>query len=159
MNWTDAGGVESAGRRLWGGVTRWLALTLAVWAAENVLPGINADDWQSLLVAALVLGILNSLVKPILVALALPFVVFTFGLFLLFINAFLLILTSKVVPGFHVAGFWSAMGASLIISILSMLLGIPSNFRAQRRRRVVVQTPPPFGERRPPPGKGPIIDV
>lgn len=136
---------------------RWLALGIGVWVAVRLVPGIVAADLSSLLVAALVLGILNSLVKPILVALALPFVVFTFGVFLLFINAFLLILTSKLVPGFHVEGFWPAMGASLIISVLSMVLGIPPNFR--RRRRVVMTSEARFGRQNPPPGKGPIIDV
>lgn len=147
------------GRRVWGFLGRWLALTLAVWVAERLLPGIRADDWQSLLVAALVLGILNSLVKPILVALALPFVVFTFGLFLLLINAGLLILTAKLVPGFHVDGFWSAMGASLIVSLLSMLLGVPPNFRRRRRPPVSMGAEIRYGDRTPPPGKGPIIDI
>ena len=153
-------GTGNPTQKLWGFVTRWLVLALAVWVATHLVgkERIWYDDWPSLVVAALVLGILNSLVKPILVALALPFVVFTFGLFLLFINAFLLMLTAKVVPGFHVAGFWSAMGASLIISVLSIMLGIPPNFRRSNRRPKTVETPG-FGGRRPPPGQGPIIDV
>ena len=138
-------------------VLRWLALSIGVWVAAHLVPGIEAADFSSLLVAALVLGILNSLVKPILVALALPFVVFTFGIFLPFINAFLLILTSKLVPGFHVNGFWPAMAASVMISLLSMVVGIPPNFR--RRRRVVMTSEARFGRQNPPPGKGPIIDV
>ena len=156
MHWINSG-TDNPAQRLLGVVIRWVVLALAVWVATHVVRGISADDWPSLLVAALVLGILNSLVKPILVALALPFVVFTFGLFLLFINAFLLMLTAKVVPGFHVAGFWPAMGASLIVSVLSMLLGIPPNFR-RAQRRTPTETPS-FGSRRPPPGQGPIIDV
>jgi putative membrane protein len=156
LNRTDSG-PESLGHRVTSLVLRWLALAIGVWVAARLVPGIDAVDFPSLLVAALVLGVLNSLVKPILVALALPFVVFTFGIFLLFINAFLLLLTSKLVPGFRVEGFWPAMGASLIISVLSMVLGIPPNFR--RRRRVVMTSEARFGDRTPPPGKGPIIDV
>lgn len=157
MNWTETD--ERTSRRVAGMLGRWLVLALAVWAGTHVVRGVSADDWPSLLVAALVLGVLNSLVKPILVALALPFVVFTFGLFLLFINAFLLMITTKVVPGFHVAGFWPAMGASLLISVLSLLLGVPANFRRQRRRTVVVEPGRRSDGRPPPPGKGPIIDV
>lgn len=155
--WTESGVEESLGQRMLSLILRWLALAIGVWVAVRLVPGIDAADFASLVVAALVLGILNSLVKPILVALALPFVVFTFGIFLLFINAFLLILTAKLVPGFHVSGFWPAMGASLIISVLSMVLGIPPNFR--RRRRVVMTSEARFGTQNPPPGKGPIIDV
>lgn len=158
MNWTESSG-EGTGQRLVGVGLRWIVLAMAVWAATNIVRGVSSDDWPSLLVAALVLGVLNSLVKPVLVALALPFVVFTFGLFLLFINAFLLMLTSKLVPGFHVAGFWPAMGASLLISVLSLLLGVPPNFRRQRRRTVVVEPSRRHDDRPPPPGKGPIIDV
>jgi putative membrane protein len=156
LNWTESG-TETPGHRIKSIVLRWLALTIGVWVAASLVPGIDTADVSSLLVAALVLGVLNSLVKPILVALALPFVVFTFGIFLLFINAFLLLLTSRLVPGFHVNGFWPAMGASLMISILSMVLGVPANFR--RRRRVVMTSEARFSGRNPPPGKGPIIDV
>ena len=157
MHWTNSG-TGSPGQRLWGVAIRWVVLAVAVWVATHLVRGLSYDDWPSLLVAALVLGILNSMVKPILVALALPFVVFTFGLFLLFINAFLLMLTAKVVPGFLVAGFWSAMGASLIVSVLSIMLGIPPNFRRPQHRRTTMDTTG-FTGRRPPPGQGPIIDV
>lgn len=138
---------------------RWLVMTLAVWVSANVISGVRYDDVQSLLAAALVLGLLNSLVKPLLVLISMPFVILTFGLFLLLINAWLLMLSAKLVKGFHVEGFWSAMGASLIISLLSMLIGKPGQSRrvGGRPRQAGPMEPTPIN--RPPPGKGPIIDV
>ena len=136
-----------------------MMLTVAVWVSANVIAGVRYDDLQSLLAAALVLGLLNSLVKPLLVLLSMPFVVLTFGLFLLFINAWLLMLSARLVKGFHVDGFWPAMGASLIISLLSVFLGKPGRTRRVRvdPRPDVQNGPRPIN--RPPPGKGPIIDL
>ncbi|MEI6148512.1 MAG: phage holin family protein [bacterium] len=153
----DDGGSGSG--RLWGLGMRWLVMTLAVWVSANVVSGVRYDDVQSLLAAALVLGLLNSLVKPLLVLISMPFVILTFGLFLLLINAWLLMLSAKLVKGFHVEGFWSAMGASLIISLLSMLIGKPGQSRRAggRPRQAGPMEPTPIN--RPPPGKGPIIDV
>ncbi len=152
-------GVDPGSGRLRGLGMRWLMLTIAVWAAANVISGVRYDDVQSLLAAALVLGLLNSLVKPLLVLLAMPFVVVTLGLFLLFINALLLMLSARLVKGFHVDGFWPAIGASLIISLLSVFLGKPARTRRVRvdPRPDVQNGPRPIN--RPPPGKGPIIDL
>ncbi len=140
---------------------RWLLMAIAVWMADYLVDGVYTDDWQSLLAAALMLGILNALVKPILVMVALPLVVLTLGFMLLFINAFLLLLTTKLVPGFHVDGFGSAMWASLVISVVSLILGNNRrNFQRPSRKSPVTEAysePTPI--RKPPPGKGPIIDV
>jgi putative membrane protein len=135
---------------------RWCVLTVAVWAAAGIVPGVSYDDWQSLLIASLVLGILNAFVKPLLQVVAIPVIVVSFGFFLLVINALLLKFTAWLVPGFHVTGFWPAVGGSLVISLISMLLGYP-----RHGRRIVVNSSEPFdpGRRGPPPGKGPIIDV
>lgn len=137
---------------------RWLVLTVAVWVATVIIPGIQADTWQSLVVAALVLGILNAFVRPILLLVSLPLLLLTLGLFLLVINALLLKLTDALVPGFHVNGFWPAVGGSLIISIVGLFLGGIGARAARRRTRVVVEERPP-PQKGPPPGKGPIIDV
>jgi putative membrane protein len=136
---------------------RWLVLALAVWVATTMVPGIRCDNAAALWIAALVLGILNSFVKPVLVLISLPFVVISLGLFLLVINALLLWVTSRLVAGFYVEGFWSALGASLIISVISLFLGQTG----RRRRRMVYRRwePPEAAPRGPPPGKGPIIDV
>jgi putative membrane protein len=136
---------------------RWMALTLSVWVATAIVPGIFCPRWQDLLVAALVLGVLNVFVKPLLKLVSLPFILLTLGLFVLVINALLLLFTAWLVKGFHVAGFWSAVGGSLVISVVSVFLGLSG-----RPRRVVFHAPPPQPPPRPqgpPPGRGPIIDV
>jgi putative membrane protein len=76
-----------------------------------------------LAVSALLLGFANALVKPILVALTLPLTVLTLGLFLLVINAIILLLIAALVPGFVLAGFWSAVMASIIISLVNLAIG------------------------------------
>lgn len=152
--------LQSAGQRLWGLITRWILMTIAVGIATTLVPGTQCDDWPSLLVAAMILGILNALVKPILVAVALPLVLVTLGFMLLIINAFLLMLTARLVPGFHIDGFWPAVGASVIISLVSMILGVN---RKRFKRPPPVSAAESYSEPvptcTPPPGKGPIIDV
>ena len=137
-------------------LVRWLVLTVAVWVAALIVPGIGYDNWQSLVVAALILGILNSLAKPALQVLSLPFIILTFGLFLLVVNAIVLGLTAWLVRGFWVSGFWPAVGGSLVISIVSMFLG----YTGARRRVVIRRTETLFSDgRRPPSGRGRVIDV
>ena len=134
-------------------IIRWFILTLAVWVSAHIIPGIQYDIWQNLLIAALVLGILNVFVKPILMLISMPFIVVTLGFFLILINALLLKLTAWLVPGFHVASFWSALGGGLVISIVSFFIGRP------RPSYQVPPPPPDTGPHNPPPGKGPIIDL
>jgi putative membrane protein len=113
---------------------RWLVLVIAVWAA-TCIPwfGITYEGWQSIVIAALFLALVNTFVRPILVLVSLPFVVLTLGLFLWVINAGLLYLVSWLLgSAFHVPSFWSAMGASLVISLVSMLLG--ANVKVETRR-------------------------
>jgi putative membrane protein len=141
---------------------RWFILTIAVWAATQIVPGVSYERPPDLLIAALVLGILNAFVRPLLRLISLPFIILTFGFFLLVINALLLWLTSKLVHGFHVAGFWPAAWASLVVSLVSFFLGYSRP--RQTRARIIFNhapPPPPTPRRRkgPPPGKGPIIDV
>jgi len=106
-----------------GTLVRWLILTLAVWVAVHLVPGIAYDHWQNLLIAALVLGILNAFVKPIILLISLPLILVTFGFFLVLINTLLLKATAWLVPGLHVASFWSALGGSLVVSIVSLFFG------------------------------------
>ena len=133
---------------------RWLFSTLAVWVAAYLVPGISYENWQALAIAALVLGVLNTVFRPVLTLLSLPLVLVTLGLFLLVINALLLKLTAFLVPGFSVVGFWSAVFGSIIISLLNMLAGSNKSgafqFASQSSRK---------GNSSPPHGKGPIIDV
>jgi len=142
---------------------RWAILTIAVWVATQLVPGVdfNHDRPQDLLLAALVLGVLNAFVKPVLRLLTLPFILLTFGFFLLAINAGLLWLTAKLVHGFTVSGFWPAVWASLVVSLVSFLLGTGNHTSRPHARVVFGRHPPPptTPQQGPPPGKGPIIDV
>ena len=97
--------------------------TLALLVAAYLLrPGIQLDGLASALVAALLLGLVNAIVRPILVVLTFPITLLTLGLFLLVLNAFCLWLVSVFVPGFHVAGFWPAFWGALIVSVVSWIL-------------------------------------
>lgn len=102
---------------------RWVITTLAVWVAVELVPGLDYDRWQTLVLAALVLGILNTFVKPLLALISIPLIVVTLGLFLIIINAALLKLTAGLVPGFFVASWLSAFAGSIIISIVTFFFG------------------------------------
>ena len=103
-------------------VIRWLVTTVAVLVAAHLIPGISYDGWDALLGASLLLGIINAFIRPILLLLSLPFIIVTMGLFIFVINALVLMLVSKIVPAFQVAGFWSAFFGAIIISIVSWIL-------------------------------------
>ena len=102
-------------------IFRWVITTLSVWVAVELVPGVSYDRWQSLILAALVLGVLNTFVKPLMALFTLPLIILSFGLFLIVINAILLQWTSALVPGFTVQNWSAAFLASMIISIISML--------------------------------------
>jgi putative membrane protein len=101
-----------------------LAITaLALWVASHLFKGIRFGSTSALVVSALLLGLANAVVRPLLVVLTLPLTLLSFGLFLLVINALMLLLVAKLVEGFKVDGFWTAFWASLFISLLSLVLG------------------------------------
>ncbi|HEV8242643.1 MAG TPA: phage holin family protein [Nitrospirales bacterium] len=102
-----------------GFLIRLLANTLAILAAAYILPGIEVSGGLSLLAAALVLALINAFVRPVLLFLTLPFTLVTLGLFIFLLNAFCLWLTSQLVKGFEVQGFWTAVFGALLISIVS----------------------------------------
>lgn len=101
---------------------RWLITTAAVFVTANIVPGIHCDKFGALLGAALLLGIINAFIRPVLLLLSLPLIIVTMGLFIFVVNALLLMLVSSLVPEFHVAGFWSAFFGSIIISFISWVL-------------------------------------
>ncbi len=101
---------------------RWLLLTISIILTSYLVDGIYVASFSSALFAALVLGILNALFRPVLIIITLPINILTLGLFTFVINALLLKMVSGVVPGFYVYGFWSAVFGSLIISLVSWLL-------------------------------------
>jgi len=94
----------------------------ALWVAASLIPGIRLGGLGYTLLAALVLGIINAVVRPVLVVLTFPITLVTLGLFLFVLNAFCLWLTSRLVPGFEVHGFAAAFLGALVISAVSWLL-------------------------------------
>jgi putative membrane protein len=101
----------------------WAINTLTLWVAGQVFSSVRFDGWQALLVAGLLFGIVNAILKPILVILTAPITILTLGLFLLVINALMLLLTAWLVPGFHhYGGFWRAVLVALFVSVFSFLI-------------------------------------
>lgn len=103
------------------GIVRFLLSGVAVLLTAYLLPGVHVEHYGYALLVAALLSIANVLVKPILVVLTIPITILTLGLFLLVINAAIILLVDYFVPGFNVDGFWWALGFSLILSIFNSL--------------------------------------
>ncbi|MFC1500065.1 phage holin family protein [Candidatus Zixiibacteriota bacterium] len=104
-------------------VTRWLVTALAIVLASYLMSGVQYDTAFTLIMAALVLGLLNAIVRPVLVILTLPITMITLGLFLLVVNAITLKLTAAIVPGFGIEGT-SYIWAALLITVLSWFINL-----------------------------------
>ncbi|PLC54475.1 hypothetical protein CR155_06770 [Pollutimonas nitritireducens] len=100
----------------------WILNAVALLVVAYLLPGITVASFGSALIAALVLGLLNTLVKPLLILLTLPITIVTLGLFLLVLNALVFWFAGSVLKGFQVSGFWWALLGALIYSVVSGLL-------------------------------------
>jgi putative membrane protein len=101
----------------------WATNLAALWVAATLIEGIHYDDFWKLALAALVFGVVNLVVRPLVVLLALPAVILTLGIALLAINALMLLLTDAIVPGFEVADFfWAAILGALVIWVVNMAL-------------------------------------
>ena len=136
---------------------RWLITTAAVLVASAIISGIQYQKPMDLVAAALLLGILNAFVRPLLFWLSLPLVIFSLGLFMFVINALLLEFTGWLLaPHFSVAGFGPAFLGALIISIVSLILNILTGTGRSRVHfhRVIPPRNPPDDH-----GSGPVIDV
>jgi putative membrane protein len=105
-----------------GFIIRIVVYTLALLLAAHVIPGIRLDSLMSAVAAGLLLGLINAIVRPILVVVTFPITLLTLGLFLLVLNGFCLWLVSAFVSGFHVAGFWPAFWGALVVSVVSWVL-------------------------------------
>jgi putative membrane protein len=92
---------------------------LGLWLASELLKGLTFESTPKLIIAALVLGVVNAFVRPLAFILTLPLTVLTLGLFLLVLNAAMVSLVAWLVPGFQISGFWTAVGAALIVSLVS----------------------------------------
>ncbi|MBT8521296.1 phage holin family protein [Polynucleobacter paneuropaeus] len=101
---------------------QWGLTSLSLWVASYIFSGLRFADGGSLVIAALLLGFANAIVKPLLVLLTLPLTVLTMGLFLLVINALVLMLVSSIVSGFTISSFWTAFFASIFISLFSLFV-------------------------------------
>ncbi len=101
---------------------RWLISAVSLVLVTYMVPGIKVDNFYTALIAALILGLINSLIKPILIVLTLPVNILTLGLFTLVINALLFWLAATIVKGFGVAGFWPAFFGALAMSVVSWIL-------------------------------------
>ena len=104
-------------------LTKVLVTAIAVYLAAYLLPGVTITDMKTTIIVALVLALLNTFIRPILIILTIPVTIITLGLFLLIINALMVKWASELVAGFHVDGWFSALLVSLIVSLVSFLLG------------------------------------
>jgi putative membrane protein len=123
---------------------RWVILALGVTLATKLIPGIRCDDGAALVAVVVLLSLFNAFLKPLLILFTLPFILVTLGVGVIAINALLFLFVGRLVDGFHVDGFWSAVGGALVVSATNFLVS-----RAVRR---------PMPPRRPPPG-GDVVDI
>jgi putative membrane protein len=100
----------------------WLINAAALFALPYLMDSVRVDNFVVALIAALLLGLVNTLVRPVLVLLTLPVTLVTLGLFIFIINGLMFWMVANFVQGFHVAGFWSAVGGALLYSIISWAL-------------------------------------
>ena len=112
----------------------WILNAVALYLVTLIVPGVTVDTYTSAFIAAIVLGLVNVLVKPILIVLTLPVTILTLGLFLFVLNALLFWAVGNLLPGFHVNGFWAAMFGAIVFSIFGWLLSflMPNKFDRKR---------------------------
>ena len=101
----------------------WGITAVSLWLASKIFSGVTFDNLTSLVVSALLLGFANAIIKPLLIVLTLPLTLLTFGLFVLVLNALMVLLVASLVKGFRVSSFWTAFFASIFISLLSIVIG------------------------------------
>lgn len=105
-------------------LAHWGITSLSLWVASFIFHGISFTNKKALLISALLLGLVNAVVRPVIIILTIPLTLVTFGFFLLVINALMMLLVSALVPGFRVSGFWTAFFASIVVTILSLFVGM-----------------------------------
>lgn len=95
--------------------------SLGLWLASELVDGLSFDSASTLILAAILLGIVNGMVRPLVVLLTLPLTILTLGFFLLVVNGIMLALVAALLPGFSIAGFWDAFWGSIIVSLVSWI--------------------------------------
>jgi len=114
-------------------VVRWLLLAAALLLVANIYPGVSVKTFGTAMIAALVLGLLNALLRPILVLLTLPVTLLTLGLFLFVINALMFYFAASMLCGFHVDGFGAALIGSILYSLCGLVIDAAMERLSQRR--------------------------
>jgi len=104
-------------------IVQFLVTCLALWLAAQVVPGVGFADTPSLLLAAILLGVANAVVRPVLTFLTFPLTLLTFGLFLLVVNAAVIGLVALLLDGFVVDGLWAGIGAAIVTGVVSWVAG------------------------------------
>lgn len=102
-------------------ILRWLLNTIALFVVAYIVPGFHYRDFVTLAIAALVLGLLNAIVRPVLFILTLPLTIVTLGLFLFVLNAIMLEITAAIVPGFVIDGFGYALLGAIVLAVVSLI--------------------------------------
>jgi putative membrane protein len=108
-------------------LVHWLIVGVALWVTTQVVGGVHISSMQTLIFAALVLGLVNALVRPVITILTLPLTIITLGLFYLVVNGLAFGLAAALVRGFEVDGFGSAVLGALVVSIVSWVIGLVTN--------------------------------
>ena len=119
---------------------RLLITAFGLWAAATIVPGVAITGWQALLVSALLLGMVNAVIRPVILILTLPLTVLTLGLFILVVNGISLGIVAWLVPGFHLAGLWAATLGACVVGLTSWFASsfVGGSGRIERIRRVEV---------------------
>lgn len=115
-----------------GFILRTLVTALALWVAVSIVPGLQAGSAGTLVLAAILLGIVNATLRPVAVILSIPLTILTFGLFLLVVNAAMLGFVAWLVPAFTVAGFWPAVFGAVVVSLVSAAVDRAAGLREGR---------------------------
>jgi putative membrane protein len=105
-------------------LAHWGVTALALWLTSFIFHGISFSSKKSLLISALLLGFVNAVIRPVVIILTIPLTLVTFGLFLLVINAVMMLLVSALVRGFRISGFWTAFFASILVTLISIFVSM-----------------------------------
>ncbi len=114
----------------------WGVNTLSLWVADDLFDGISFATPRSLFIAGLVLGVVNTILKPLLLILTLPLSILTLGIFVLVLNALMLLLVAWLVPGFIVDGFWAGFWVAIFVSVFSFILNSLIGYNRVKVRRI-----------------------
>ncbi len=100
----------------------WAIMSLSLWAASHVFSGIKFSSKSTLIISALMLGFVNAVIRPVLLILTFPLTLVTFGLFVLVVNALMIMLVAKLINGFKLSGFWTAFFVGIFIALFSLFI-------------------------------------